>query len=484
MKKLFFICLLFCKSISFSQTILNSFPLNLNEPSFSQLLNVQDVKTKDVYVFASDNKDIKILKYNQSLFLTQQFTDSIKFAKDRNLIGYSIGEDQSPLLYWSTKNYNNLRIIKYNLNSKTTKSLNFDFPSNHDYIVTTFQKENVFYILAKEKQQPHLLLYKFENGNCEIKMFDFSAFAFQNGAGKNFSFSLLILRYPIQKADTDSYNPLDKTAAINKMYVVDNHIILTLDYSPKKTQVFDLNIETAEIKEKTFNLPVSTTAIKAANSFYSDKKLFQIAANKDVFLFDVKDYESGETIKSLSVTKNDSITFKNSPFFLQMNDNKPQELKTTAKFLKSLSDLGAGISVLKSRKNSFITFGGFVEFRDYYYGAYADDILAAAPIEYSQSKMVYFESLFDENFNFVKSRQSEPLALDNLFYFLSISKNIALQNILKLDDYYILTYYDTSSKQLFIRRFTDGYINLDPGNPIMNKSLFSQPFSFEKIKSR
>lgn len=485
MKKLLFLSLLLCKSISFSQTTLNSFPLNLSERSLSQTLNIEDVKTKDIYVFASDNKDLKILKYNKSFFLTQQFTDSIKFEKDRNLLGYSIGDDQNPLLYWSTKNYSNIRIIKYNLNNRTTKSLNFDFPVNHDYIVTTFQKDNVFYVLAKEKLQPHLLLYKFENGNCEIKMFDFSAFAFQNGAGKNFSFSLLILRYPIQKIDADTYNPLDKTAAINKMYVVENHIILTLDYSPKKTQVFDLNIETAEIKEKTFNLPVSTSALKAANSFYSDKKLFQIGANKDAFLFDIKDFDSGETIKSISVTKNDSITFKNSPLFLQMNDYKPQQLKTTAKFLKTLADLGAGISVLKSKKNSFITFGGFVEYRDYYYSGYnADDILDAPPVEYTQSKMVYFESLFDENYNFIKSKQSEPLALDNLFYYLSIDKNIALQNILKLDDYYILSYYDTNSKQYIMRKFTDGYINLDPGNPIMNKSLFSQPFSFDKIKPR
>ncbi len=475
MKKLFLLFLLLCKSVSFSQTILNSVPLNLSERSYAQLLNMEDVKTHDLYLFASDNTNLKIFKYNKSLFLTQQFTDSIKFAKDRNLLGYSIGEDQNPLLYWSTKNYSNIRIIKYNLNNGTTKSLNFDFPSNHDYIVTIFQKNNVFYVLAKEKLQPHLLLYKFENGNCEIKMFDFSPFTFQNGAGKNFSFSLLILRYPIQKMEEDLYNPLDKTASLNKMYVLDNHILLTLDYNTKKTHVFDLNMETAEIQEKTFNFPAAAGTIKTANSFYSDKKLFQIAANKDTFLFDIKDFNSGETLKSIAVSKNDTITFKNSPFFFQTNDMKPQELKTNARFLKSLADLGAGISILKNKKNSFITFGGFVEYRDYYYGGYnADEILYAPPTEYSQSKMVYFESMMDEKYNFIKNVQSEPMALDNISYFLSISKNIVLQNILKLDGYYILSYYDNSSKQYVMRRFTDGYINLDPGNPIRNKSLLKK----------
>lgn len=483
MKKLLLLFVLFCKSTLFSQTTLNSFPLNLSEPSFSQALNVEDVKTHDIYVFASDNKDIKILQYNKSFFLTRQFTDSIKFAKDRNLIGYSIGEDQSPLLYWSTPNNRNLRIIKYNLDNRTTKSLNFDFPSNHDFIITTFQKNNIFYVLAKEKLQPHLLLYKFENGKCEIKMFDFSSFVFQNMVNKNLSFSLLIFRYPIQKMDSDIFNTLDKTAAINKMYVQDDHIILTLDYNVKKTHVLDLNIETAEIKEKIFDFPSAKSTIKTTNSFYQDKKLFQIAANREEFFFDIKDYDSGISTKSIALSKNDSITFKNSPLFLQINNSKPQPIKTTAKFLKNLADLSTGISVIKNKKNNFITFGGFVEYVGYNYGYGVDDFYNPPPVAYSQSKMVYFESMMDENYSFIKNQQ-ERLAIDNLFYFLSISKNIELSNILKLDDYYVLSYYDTDSKQYIMRKFTDGYIDLNPGNAIMNKSIFSKPASFGNIKSR
>ena len=148
MKKLFLIFCVFYNAVLLSQTVLNSFSLNLNRPlENGQILNIEDEKNNDIYVFASDDKYINILKYNKSLFLKNQFTDSIKLAKDRSLIGHSIGDDGNPILYWATNNLRNIRIVKYYLETKTTKALNFDLPPNNEYIITTFQKNNNFYIL-------------------------------------------------------------------------------------------------------------------------------------------------------------------------------------------------------------------------------------------------------------------------------------------------------------------------------------------------
>lgn len=479
MKKLLLFFLLISKSALLGQTVLNSFPLNFKNPlETGQILNVEDVKTHDIYVFASDDKNINILKYNKSLFLTNQFTDSIQTAKNRLLVGHSIGEDGNPLLYWGSPNLTNIRIIKYFLETKTTKALNFDFPESNEYIITTFQKNNTFYVLSKEKSKQHLLLYEFKNGNCEIKMFDLSAIPFQNETGQKFTLSTLIRYYPLQKMESDDFNSLDKTTNINKLYVLDDHIILSFDYNTKKTQILDLNIKTLDVTEKNFNQPVSKKTAKSSNSFYNDGRLFQIKANSDEFLFDIKDFESGKTVKSVVVSKNDTIQFKNSPLLLQINNQKPQELKTTNKFLRQLSNLSVGLSVLKNNNNSFITFGGFVEYiSDFYYG---QNNFGEQP--QSQTKMVFFDSTLNSDFEFVIKKQSEPLAIDNLFYFISMNKNVSLQNILKLKEYYILGYYDTTSKQFVMRRFTDGLIRDDIGNPIMNKSQFSNPAAFEKLK--
>ncbi|KRD11504.1 hypothetical protein ASE21_07295 [Flavobacterium sp. Root901] len=486
MKKLLLLLVLLSKSVLSGQTVLNSFPLNLNNPlEEGQILNVEDVKTHDIYVFAADNKNINILKYNKSFFLTNQFTDSIRNAEDRSLIGHSIGEDGNPILYWNSQNSKNIRIIKYFLETKTSRALNFDFPENNEYIISTFQKNNIFYVLAKEKNQPHLLLYEFKNGNCEIKMFDFSDFKFQTEKGQNIAFSALIRYYPIQKMELNDFNSLDNASNLNKMYVLDDHIILTMDYNVKKTQVFDLNMQTLEVTEKNFDLPVSQKSSKSSNSFYNQNKIFQIKTSSDELLFDIKDFDSGKTIKSIVVSKNDTIRFKNSPIFLQTNNNKPQELKTTSKFLKQLSYLSAGISVLENKKNSYITFGGFAEYVDFDYAYGANEIFneSGVPQAYTQSKMVFFDAVMNENNDFITTKKSEPLAIDNVFYYVSTNKNISLQNILKLKDYYILSYYDIVLKQFIVRKFTDGFIREDNGNPIRNKSVFSKPASFDKIKS-
>lgn len=483
MKKLLLFFLLAFPSVLLSQTILNSYPLNLTKiDENGQILNAEDVKNQDVYVFAADSKNINILKYSKSFFLTKQFTDSIRDAENRSLLGSSISDDGNPTLYWSSRESQNIRIIKYYLDNNTSRTLNFNIPENNEYIITTFQKNNNFYILGKEKDSQHLLLYEMKNGKCEIKMFDFSASRFQNERGQNLTFSSLIRYFPIQKMESEDFNPLNKTVHINKLYVLNDRIILTFDYNQKKTQVFDLNMETAEMTEKNFTQPDSKTISKTSNSFFSENKLFQVKASKDEFLFAVKDFDSEKTIKSISVSKKDTILFKNSPLFLQINDNKPKELKTTTKFLSQLSDLSVGLSVLKNNKNSYITFGGYLEYivSDFNYGRSNSFDSFENQVQYRQSKMVYFDSVLNANLDFVTDQKSEPLAIDNIFYYLGTNKNAALQNILKLKDYYILSYYDTVLKQYTIRKFTDGVMREDSGNPISNKAIFSQSLPLKK----
>lgn len=488
MKKLFLLFCIFYNTLLLSQTLLNSYPLHLNRPlENSQLLNIQDEKTKDVYVFAADDKYVTILKYNPSLFLTNRYIDSIKNVDKRIIMGHSISEDGNPILYWATENLKNLRIVKYYLDLKNTRTLNFDFPVNNEYIITTFQKNNTFYVLSKETNQQHLLLYEFNNGKCEIKMFDLSEIIFQNDTGQNMAFNTVLRYYPMEKMDTEQLNAIDKAANKSKIYVLDQEILLTFDYSSKKTQVVSLNMETLAVTGKNILQPVSKKASKTSNSFFYENKLLQIKANNDEFLFDVKDLKSGTTLKSMAIDKKDTIPFKNSPLFIQINDKKPQQIKKTSSFLKQLSNLNSGISAFKNRNTIFISFGGFTEYEVSGYNYRSNALFADIGYDfgsYSQyiTKMVYFDALFTSNFEFINGQALGPPAIDNLYYYMSTSRNVTLHSILNRKDYYILGYYDDRLKQYIMRKFTDGYINEDSGNPIMNKAQFSKAVDFAPIK--
>ncbi|QOG03262.1 hypothetical protein [Flavobacterium sp. MDT1-60] len=492
MKKIILLFLLFSNSLLFSQTILNSFPLDLKRSNGAeQVLTAENQQTHEVFVFAADSQNISILKYNSSLFLTDQYKGALKDIGDKSLIGYSFSADGLPTLYWSTKDYGTIIAIKYFFGNKTSKNLNFVFTSEKQSIIAQFQLENSFNLLVKDLEEQTLVLYTFENGTVEQKIFDFSSFKFQNRNTKFVTFNYVIQQNPIEKIEAEEYTPLFRSTAKSKLYIFPNRFVLTLDHNPKKTQVFDINLETEEIKEKTFTQSTIQKPKKISNSFLQNNKLYQTIASDEELFLDIKDYNSNETVKSFHISKNDTIKFKTSPLLIQREGEKAKELKTTKKFLNHLSFLDIGLSVFKNKENTLITLGGtpnMMRQGSLFIASYSvddfgfyDNSSSYYPPNYSSgyihTETVYFESVWNPNYNIVKQEQLEPLAIDNIYYFMSLNKQIALDNILKYKDFYILSYYDTVSKQYVMRKFKDGFNADDPFLEKLNTpSSFKKPF--------
>ncbi len=469
MKKSLLFFLLIYNSVLFSQTLLNSYPLDLKKSEeIHSILNAENSVSHDVFAFIVNKQNITILKYNSALFLTDQYTGPLLNLVDKSIIGYSFSEDGNPTLYWSSHDFNEIFVIKYNLENKTFKALKFRFPSPNQNVITVFQKSNLFYILTKNLLEETLTIYAFNNGRAEEKTFDFSESLFQNKNTKKTTFNKIIEAFPIEKIEGEDFNPLFKSAQKSKVYMLDERIILTLDHNPKKTQLFDLNLEKLTITEKSFTQPILKKITRSSNSFFYENKIFQLSANVDQLSFDVKDYDSGLTIKNSTVSKNDSIPFKNSPLLLQRENGRPKVLNKTKNFLRYLSNLDVGVSVFRNKKRTLITFGG-VPKKDYeaYYTGYTGSY-GQSEDEYAQmfpsnnfspnihTETVFFESSWDKNFEF-NNQEPPPLAIDNISYFLSQHKEAIIENTLKFKDYYILGYYDNVAKEFVMRKFTDGF---------------------------
>lgn len=479
MKKLLIFFLLLYKSVLLSQTVLNSYPLDFKKyDEANQVLNVENTITHDVFVFATNTENITILKYNKALFLKNEFTVQRTNLENHSIIGYSFSEDGNPTLYWATNDFKSFFVAKYYLESKTYKMLSFKFPVSSQYVITTFQKNNLFYILSKHVSQPALIVYVFTNGIVEEKAFDFSSFTFQNRKTQFLTFNQVLQEDPIEKIESDEYNPLFKSTKKSKAYIVNDHIILTFDYNPKKTQVFDINLENNDLTEKSFAQSATQNAKKLSNSFLYNDKIYQINATQDELLLDVKDYKSGETVKSFKVMKNDTIRFKSSPLLAQGDNQKPKELKKTSKFLQRLSYLDVGVSVFKNNQNTLVTLGGIPRLERMYYTV-NNELYSWDYTQTFHSENVFFESTLNRNSEFVNPEQ-QPLALDNINYFLDQNKKATLSNILKFNDFYILGYYDNVAKQYVMRKFTDGFIPQEPLNPIIDKAAFSKSFPVNK----
>jgi hypothetical protein len=466
MKKLFQFTILLNFSFLFSQTLVTSCSLDLKKSKqFQQLLNVENPKTHEVFAFISDKENTTVLKYNTALFLV----DSLKTKRPneiyKSIIGYTFEENGDPILYWSSADYKKGLALQYQLNTKTISIFPYELPLQNEQILNTFQTNNSFYMLSQKVAEEKLVLHIFKNGKKDEKTLDFSSFHFYNKANEPLKLNEILEVFPIEQLETNQFNPLFQGVKKTKLYVEENNLILTFDYNTKQTQIFDINLSTFEITEK--NLP--QMALKKqnglANSYFYENKIYQLNLNDEEMIFSVKDYNSTNTITSYSVTKNDSITFKNSPLYIQADNQKPQELSSTKKFFQRLLVLNVGLSVYKTKKNILITLGG-TNFGDQNLIDLSVSFNAALQGDYSNLAQdfannlrpinVYFECIFDKKLNPTNSLQ-EPLAIDYISGFMNDHKEVSLQNTFRYKEYYLFGYYDTKTHQYVLRKFADGF---------------------------
>ncbi|WDF63365.1 hypothetical protein [Flavobacterium sp. KACC 22763] len=463
MKRIFLFLFLISSTVLLSQTVLTSYSIDLkNKLGQSEIMVGENTATHDVFVFAASADSLSILKYNSALFLRDKFVTNRQYTENRSLMGYSFSEDGNPTLYWFSKEEKTIILIKYYLENKTSRALKFQIPFDENYLITQYQKDNNFYLLMQSKTKQALTAFVFKNGMAEERFLDFSSFKFIDRKTQPRTFNQILNENPIEKMDSGEYNPLYKVSAKSKIYTLPNRLILTLDQSFRKTQLFDINLESQEIIEKTFMKPVGDKNPKSSNSYYHENKLYQINVNADELLFDIKNYESGESIKSFAVTKKDTIRFANSPLLMQIEDREPKQLKNTAKFLNVLSSLDAGISVYKNQKNLFITLGGSgsdlksISLNGFNFNDSFGDFPSNNYYNIETNYSAFFESIWTKKLELTQEMH-EPFAADKVYYFLDSHKEAALPNTLKLSNYTILSYYDIVAKQLVLRKFTDGF---------------------------
>jgi hypothetical protein len=457
MKKIITFLILLQSTFLFSQTILATFPLELKKSKeYKQIVNAENTVTHDLFVFASDKENLTILKYNSALFLSNQYALPRPDINYKQIAGYSFNSEGNPTIYWSSQDLKKILAVQYDLNSKSTTSIiNYDQQLFNQTLITQFQENNTFYILAKKEFEEKLVLYVFKNGAKEEKTLDFASFKFKNSKNQAIKFSQILEALPVEKIETSQFNPLFKGTQKTKLYVLKNRLLLTFDHNDNETQTFEIDLSTFEIQEKNFPKTSNKEYVSLSNSYYHENKIYQLKVNAEELLFEIKDYKTAETIKSFLVSKTDTIPFKTSPLRFQLEGQRPKEFKNTAKFLNQLVYLEVGLTVYKTPNSILITLGGTgtIQFTDVVNSGnqFNGDLMFR-----DIPTTVYFESVFDKKLDHNKKNQ-DPLAVDFISRFIQEHEEVTLQNIIRYKNYYILGYYDTYTKQYTMRKYIDGF---------------------------
>ncbi|MDI1254610.1 MAG: hypothetical protein PSV16_00790 [Flavobacterium sp.] len=470
MKKFLFVLLgLYCFN-SFGQTLLSSHYLNLKKPSEKQqFLTAVNTNNQQVFVFAADKETQTGYKYNSALFYKDSLATIRPDKEDYTILsGYSFDGSGNPEVYWTSDDYKKIRAIYYDFENKKISELTYSIDFSGEEITNSFSENNTFYIITSEDTKQSLKIYMFRNGTMDMKKLDFSSYAFKDGDNQPIRFEKIIERDPIEKIDTKALNPLSTGIKKSKLYVYADKMILTLDYNPQYTQLFEINLATFSITKKSFPYQVLQTSAKT-NSYLHQGQLYQLALNESEMV--LSSYSTGDSLKVLNnykVSKNDAIGFKNSPLYSQTGNQRARELKNTKRFLSRVFDSNIGLTVYNTPNDVLLTLGGVREV-----SSTGDVILGITAgvgmvitgtggsidgLLESESQAVYFESLFDKNFKH-KTIEQQRLAADYISQFLQEHDRILPTSIFPYQNYFIMGYYDTTSKQYIMRKFQDDGFN-------------------------
>lgn len=454
MKQLWVILFLGSVWFTFGQVKVASHPLVFKKSNeYRQIITASDGKNDNVFVFATDKEKTTILKYNPFLF----FKDSMVVKRPeigyKLMAGYSFGPDENPTVYWADSNFRNILAVHYDLGVKKTTANYFRLPLQRETVLHAFNENNTFYLLTKKNNTEALVLYVFKEGKKAQYLLDFSSFKFFNRKKEPVTLSMILAFLPLEKMETRAFNPLFKATSKSKFYVRENDILFTFDHNLEQTQLFQLDFKSLQLIEHHISQFPLKRLNGLSNSYYHENKIYQLAANDDELHMGYKDFETHAVLKEFIVTKNDTITFKNSPLWMQNQNQRPSSFKSTAKFLKQLSETNLGMSVYKTSKNLFLTIGGVIEIEQ------MSPVFGQNGLDFASNSVtstVYFETLLDKKGNHVTAHP-EPLSVDFINRYIYEHTEAILNRTIKHKNYFIHTYYNSKLKEFTMLKFYDGY---------------------------
>jgi len=486
-KKLLVVFAVLVSTVSFSQEELKTFK-NYLKTSFANIRGIVPIineKNDDISFFFIDSKNIYGYLLNDNFKIKNQLISDKKSRKFKKLIGYSISENDKYRIYLTDKKNEAFVSIEFSYKDKNSTLSKISIDLKNEKFIQTVAYNNKFYLVTITKRSSIINIYSFdEKANYIRHELDFSdnKFILKNHistlyelfrSSSNEDRSINVL-----KIKEDTPNSIEMTSANIKQYIRGSKLVFSFDINQKLTQILSINLDTYSKNVRHFEKPyfAEKQIFIKTNSYLSGDYIYQLSALDYKFMFTVKDFDTGNLIKSYSATREDSIFFKNSPI-IQFGGSykKFRELDKTKQFLRKMSSSKVGVSVYRYRDSIYqISLGGrhkseslapmmfFMGFANLPLatlgsGSFSFSIFfnptSIAYNTYANTKSTYIKGLFNNNFEHIKG-EIEKNAFDKIKDFKKKNKNQDEDVIFKYKNYYILGVY-SRLMNLKLLKFSD-----------------------------
>lgn len=482
-KKLLLIALCLSVTFSFSQELVNYTPVELKRNR--DVFQIVDNNKKETTLFISDKEKVKAILLNEKMQIMDSLsTERPDKKKYSEMIGYTAASSNARL-FWSSRDRSFILSQLYDFRNRKTATQQVTLLLKNERVLQNFSSTDKFCILSIVRETSTLKLYVFdEDGDHVTKTIDLGNLRFykkdytKTNLYGVFEENLLPFEAPFSLQNIHTENPTSITdgAKKRKCYFDNDELVITLDSNVDYTQMLIIDLKNYTASEKIINKNIILAENRSSlnsNSFYFDKKIYQMKSSSNSFFFSTKDLD-GNVLKEYNVTPDSTIDFKNSEIYQQGGDfGGKRILENSSQFIRKVNNLNSGLSCYHIGENTLITIGSVSEQKQastpVFLGAglvgVAASAIAGAAVgyynatmdsfnSYSNRKVVKIECLFDKDNNHLTT-ELKPLAFDKIRTFFDDNKDVSSQTLFKMDANYYLGYYDNKTKEYIIRKFSD-----------------------------
>jgi len=370
MKKQFFVLILFlCSVQAFSQFQVFSeyFPYN-KKTDVHPVISNPEMGLPLIFI---SGRDVRIYylgdeyKFQREILIKRSVKDIQEY-----LGSYIV--DSSLVITFSNKKMNLVSQLLVNLNNGSFSESPVSSITNNQKYLASWEVLDSLFVLSVANNSNTLFVRKFY-GDGDVCLYEFNLDSNFVDVSKvsNLPTSFDIHSEKLQKIDSSIPVSLQTASANNKVYLLKDKIIITLDRDGHITYLIALNLydNSYHISDYPLNISQQYEDVETnCNSFIYENTIFQLSINKYEFRLKIESLDDSTKMVSYKALRGKYIDFSNSPLSLRnekegflFGDPVITDIRSTRRFLKMVSNMKPAISVFNKYPNFQILLGGVMD---------------------------------------------------------------------------------------------------------------------------
>ncbi|WP_400076035.1 hypothetical protein [Winogradskyella sp. R77965] len=331
-----------------------------NKESLGNINNAHVIDNKEnnaLFVFLEEAKTTYGYEYNQNKELELELVSKGLKRKFKTIIGSAIDGHKVRLIETNKKQTKYASIL-FDFKNNITEELTYNFKlSPYDYYLQSYSYKNTCYMYTYNSQSNKLCKWTFLiDGSIKQKFYSLEGnYSWVNPSSKNH------FHKEFQKVNNRLPNNLSITSKPYKMYEYDDSFKWTLDDNSGYTLIIDFKAPEFSPEFSRISNPKIEANSPKTNSYIFENKIAQVVSNSSQLAFVIKNLSDEKIIKSISVSKKDTIDFKNGPILQEgsaYSFGSTRKIEKTSKFLRKMSSDKNGISIYPMDDKYRVTIGG------------------------------------------------------------------------------------------------------------------------------